>query len=129
MVSRCPMVIRPASRRPLAEVIAETVVPYCEAIPLTVSPERTMWVRAAARELVGAVWAWRSGVVRAGSAPAAPGMVRRWPTEMRPASRRLLAEVIAETVVPYCLARPETVSPVRTTWVRAAVLPDEARLA
>src|SRR5690606_10124245 len=48
---------------------------------------------------------------------------------MRPASRRLLAEVIAETVVPYCLARPETVSPVRTTWVRAAVLPDEARLA
>src|SRR5690606_35980352 len=80
MVSRCPRVIRPASRGPLAEVIAETVVPGGEAIPLAGSRERTMWVRAAARELVGVLRALLTGVVRAVSEPDPPGMVRRWPT-------------------------------------------------
>src|SRR5699024_10267560 len=55
----------------------------------------------------------------------APGMLRLCPTRIRALEPRLLAEMMAPTVVLYRAARWLTVSPARTVWVPAALLEPE----
>ncbi|GMA33953.1 hypothetical protein [Demequina litorisediminis] len=50
----------------------------------------------------------------------APGMESFWPMRMEALEPRELALVMADTVVPYFLARSQTVSPAVTVWVPAA---------
>src|SRR5699024_8768726 len=58
----------------------------------------------------------------------APGMLRLCPTRIRALEPRLLAEMMAPTVVLYRAARWLTVSPARTVWVPAALVePEEER--
>jgi len=49
------------------------------------------------------------------------GMDNTWSIMISPASLRLLASMIASTVVPYSLAIPLSVSPATTMWVRNSV--------
>ena len=108
------------SVRPLADVSAPTVVPYCRAIDQRVWPGWTTTVVPA-----GAI----AGDGAAG--PLAPGTCRTEPTTIAFGSARRFSTSSAATVVPYCAAMPDSVSPATTTTepgaAEVAATPDPGR--
>ena len=105
MVSVWPIRMSARESRPLAATTAATVAPCWAAMPVTVSPDRTVC------ETEPDTGATAPGAGAAAVEAAAPGIVSDCPMRMKARESSPLAATTAATVVPCFAAMRPTVSP------------------